>query len=161
MLNYTRYTGDSLAEGCRLILEHECYAIHAILKVLQIKQTSDIFNICCDYSLMCSYSLIFLGERKPSDSFSILCHDENYENELQEIIIVTTDDNTYVAAGMLSTVMDKNSNTPSYLQVFTKPSYRKQGIATQIISVFAQYNDISNHHFKGEKICLKSESVNH
>jgi hypothetical protein len=161
MLNYTRYTGESLTEGCRLILEHGCHAIPDILKVLQIKQTHNIFNICCDYSLMCAYSLIFLGERKPSDSFSILCHDVNYENELQEIIIVTTDDNTYVAAGMLSTVMDANSNTPSYLQVFTKQKYRNQGIATQIISVFAQYNDISNHHFKGEKLCLKSELVTH
>jgi GNAT superfamily N-acetyltransferase len=160
MLNYTRYTGDSLAEGCRLILEHGCHGVPSFAKGIDIPKKL-FLEVCANGSLMTAYSLLFLKEITPEDTNMIVWYDENYENELQEIIIVTTDANTYVAAGMLSRVTDKNSNTPSYLQVFTKPNYRNQGIATQVISVFAQYNDISNHHFKGEKICPKSELVSH
>ena len=160
MLNYTRYTGDNLAEGCRLILEHGCHGVPSWAKGMDIPKKL-FLETCAQESLMTSYSLLFLKDIKPEDTMMIKCHDKNYENKLQESIIVTADDNTYVAAGMLSIVMDNNSNTPSYLQVFTKTGYRNQGIASKVISVFSEYNDISNHHFKGSKVCPKSELVNH
>lgn len=160
MLTYTRYTGDNLSEGCRLILEHGCHWVPSFAKGMSIPKKL-FLETCASESLMTAYSLLFLKDIKPEDTMMLKWYDEKYENKLQEIIIVTTEDNTYIAAGMLSTVMDKSSNTPSYLQVFTKLGYRNQGIASQIISVFSKYNDISNHQFKGAKVCPKSELVNH